>query len=71
MQRQVERMEANWDTLRDKILQQDFTRIKELVESSLAAAEEALGKADLFMCQQMTHRQQKRRSGRGRRMPIP
>ena len=58
---QVERMEANWDTLQDEILQQDFTRIKELVESSLAAAEAALGKADLFMCQQMTHRRQKRR----------
>ena len=50
---QVERIEADWDNLRDKILQQDFARIKEFVESSMAALEAALYRADLFVCRRM------------------
>ena len=51
---QVECMEADWDNLRDEI-GQEFARIKELAESSMAAGEAALEKADLFVCHWMAH----------------
>ena len=46
----LERMEANWDSLRDGIAQRDKIRIKTLVETSMAAAEAALAKAEMFVC---------------------
>ena len=46
----VERMAADWDNLREEILQQDFARIEEFVESSMSAAEAVVDEADLFVC---------------------
>ena len=56
---QVERMEADWDNLR-----QEFARIKEFVESSMAASEAALDRADLFVCRHMAQQAAREDVGR-------
>ena len=48
---QVLRMEADWDDIRDPTMPAaTFAKISKLVEDSTATGEEALDRADKFMC---------------------
>ena len=60
------RMEANWDRLRDGIAQHDESRLTDLVVTSIADAEAALLKAEMFACEAEA-RPSTRRGGRGTR----
>ena len=57
------RMEANWDRLRDGIAQRDESRLTDLVVTSIADAEAALLKAEMFACEAEA-RPSTRRGGR-------
>ena len=47
----LDRLEVQWDNLRDSIPQADHARIQNIVEVSERNGEESLQKAELFVCQ--------------------